>query len=222
MLNDDLKQKERIFLCLMIYLGMTLALFYYFSYQHNNSPLPLNPSPTQTISKYADYTSAFGDDSLQEALIGVKFEDINDYDKIAINEVMAKLGGSAQITEESITLTLNNQSVIIYYDGTTTLINDNGDTGGTRWLDTELSKLIKPLEEQELVMCLSTKDNFAVKYKCSDISLYKAYCTAMNNKGWVTKSFSDIMFIGEKDDYILNVLFNEGVFTIIVTPSLKK
>ena len=168
-------------------------------------------------SQYEGYTAAFGDNSLQTALAGVTFEDLSERDKEVIQQVMSDLGGLATITEESVTLALNGQSAIIYYDGTTTLIDTNGNAGGTRWLNTELSALIKPLDGCELVLCLSSPNSFAAKYKCDSWEVYRDYCISLNTSGWVTESFSDVMMSAhDKDNHSLTISFHEGVFTIML------
>lgn len=228
MINEELnhKKRQRILMAVMIALGITLAIFFIVSCQSTLTP-DTTPTDGSTVteettqptepSKYEGYTIAFGENSLQTALTGVKYEDLTDKDKAAIESVMSGLGGNATITEESITLALSGQSAIIYYDGTTTLIDASGNAGGTRWLDTELSQLIKQPENVELVMCLSTADSFAAKYKCSDAAAYTAYCAALKEMSWTEQSMSDVMFVAvDASENTLNVSFSEGVLTVMI------
>lgn len=181
---------------------------------------PTQPSP------FEGYTAVFGDNSLQAALTNVPFDTITEHDKEVITTIMGNFGGTAEFTNETITLALDGQSVVFYADLTTVLIDAEGNAGGTRWIESKLSKLVMPLSEQKLAMCLTKADSFAAKYQVDSADAYTTYCDGMDELGWTIQSNSDMILTASRTvkdigDCTLTVSFADNVVTILVQVNSK-
>lgn len=235
MLNEEqlAQRRNRIITCIMLCLGILLMVLFVTSCQDSLTP-PEVTTPTESTeattepttvptepSKFEGYTAVFGDNSLQAALTGVEFETITEHDKEAISTVMSNFGGTVEFTEETITLTLDGQSAVFYADLTTVLIDAEGNSGGTRWIESPLSKLVTPLENKNPTLCLTKADSFAAKYQVDSADAFAAYCTSMETLGWKTQSNTDMMFTGTRTvegtgDCTLTVSFADNILTILV------
>lgn len=181
---------------------------------------PTEPSP------FEGYTAVFGDNSLQAALTNVPFDTITEHDKEVITTIMGNFGGTAEFTDATITLSLDGQSVVFYEDLTTVLIDAEGNAGGTRWIESTLSKLVTPIPEQKLAMCLTKADSFAAKYQVDSADAYTAYCNGMDKLGWKIQSNSDMILtasqtVKDVGDCTLTVSFADNVVTILVQVTQK-
>ncbi|MBQ8806543.1 MAG: hypothetical protein IJZ68_08820 [Bacteroidaceae bacterium] len=235
MLNEEqlAQRRNRAMTCIMLCLGILLMVLFVTSCQDSlTPPEATNPAesteattepttvPTEP-SKFAGYTAVFGENSLQSALTGVEFETLTEQDKEAIETVMKNLGGTVEFAEETITLTLEGQSVVFYSDLSTVLIDAEGNAGGTRWLESNLSKLVTPLSDKQPAMCLTKADSFAAKYQVDAVDVYNTYCTDMEKLGWTTLSNTDMMYTAERTveeigKCSLTVSFADNVLTILV------
>lgn len=254
MLNEERNARRRhcVMLAIMLCLGVLLMVFFVTSCQDNLTP-PEVTTPTENLentepategteptteateptteptepSPFEGYTAVFGDNSLQAALTNVPFETITAHDKEVITTIMGNFGGTAEFTDETITLALDGQSVVFYADLTTVLIDAEGNAGGTRWLESKLSKLVTPLPEQKLAMCLTKADSFAAKYQVDTAEAYTAYCDGMDELGWKIQSNSDMILtasqtVKDVGDCTLTVSFADNVVTILVQVNPKK
>lgn len=235
MLNEEqmAQRRTRVMTCIMLCLGLLLMVLFVTSCQDSLTPPEVTkptesteattePSTTPTEpSKFEGYTAVFGENSLQAALTNVPFDTITEHDKTAIETVMTNLGGTVEFTEETITLTLDGQSVVFYSDMTTVLIDAEGNSGGTRWIESDLSKLVAPLEGKNPNMCLTKADSFAAKYQAESAEAYTAYCTKMEELGWKIQSNTDMMLMASRTvegigDCSLSVSFADNILTILV------
>lgn len=235
MLNEEqmAQRRNRAMTCIMLCLGLLLMVLFVTSCQDSLTP-PEVTKPTESTeattepttvptepSKFEGYTAVFGDNSLQAALTNVPFDTITEHDKKAIEIVMTNLGGTVTFTEETITLTLDGQSVVFYADLTTVLIDAEGNSGGTRWIESNLSKLVTPLEGKNPSMCLTKADSFAAKYQVDSADAYTTYCNGMEALGWKIQSNSDMMLMASRTvegvgDCALTVSFADNILTILV------
>ena len=232
MINEELvvRHQRRCVACIMICMSLLLVVLFVMTCRPNETvTLPTDPStvltepttvPTEP-SRFEGYLTVFGENSLQSALTGVDFSTITDNDKNVIINTMESLGGTAEFTEEMITLCLDNQSVVFYSDLTTMLIDAEGNSGGTRWIECALSKLVVQPDSGTLTICLSKFDSFAAKYQCDSADTYTAYCAAMNELGWTAQSDSDMVYVAKQTvenvgDCTLTVSFADNVLTIFV------
>lgn len=253
MLNEERNARRRnlVMFAIMLCLGVLLMVLFVTSCKDSLTP-PEVTTPTENIeitepttgateptteateptteptepSPFEGYTAVFGDNSLQAALTNVPFDTITEHDKEVITTIMGNFGGTAEFTEETITLSLDGQSVVFYADLTTVLIDAEGNAGGTRWIESTLSKLVTPMLEQKLAMCLTKADSFAAKYQVNSADVYTAYCDSMDELGWKIQSNSDMILMASRTvkdigECTLTVSFADNVVTILVQVTPK-